>query len=168
MKIISKVLDCVEDAILFIGIAIMIIMNFLNVVCRYLLPQTPFSYTEELTVTLFLWVTMFGVACGFKRVSHTGFSLITERISINAQKVAIVIATLLTSVFIIIVINSGFTLVRNNLRFGNVLPGLKISTAYASAAIPSGGIVILLRVLQAGYTQLMAKNQKTPDISTII
>ena len=58
MKTINKLFDYFEEFMLFIIMAAMIVMNFLNVVFRFLLPQSPFSYTEELTLLLFVWATM--------------------------------------------------------------------------------------------------------------
>ena len=59
MKIIFKVLDILEEGVMILGLIAMVILNFVNVICRFLLPQTPFSYTEELTILIFGWVTMF-------------------------------------------------------------------------------------------------------------
>ena len=75
MKTINKLFDYFEEFMLFIIMAAMIVMNFLNVLFRFLLPQSPFSYTEELTLLLFVWATMIGIACGLKRGSHTGMSV---------------------------------------------------------------------------------------------
>ena len=69
MKKINKSFDIFEELLLVIIMAVMIIMNFLNVIFRYLLPQSPFSYTEEITLLLFVWATMIGIAAGLKRGS---------------------------------------------------------------------------------------------------
>lgn len=42
MKTINKLFDYFEEFMLFIIMAAMIVMNFLNVVFRFLLPQSPF------------------------------------------------------------------------------------------------------------------------------
>ena len=52
MRKINKLFDFLEEFLLVVILAVMIVMNFLNVVFRYLLPQSPFSYTEELTLLL--------------------------------------------------------------------------------------------------------------------
>ncbi|MCD8164525.1 MAG: hypothetical protein LUE09_14195 [Synergistaceae bacterium] len=58
MKKIVFLLSKFEEIIMVAGGLLMVFMNFANVVCRYLLPTTPFSYTEELVVLLFVWVSM--------------------------------------------------------------------------------------------------------------
>ena len=42
MKIIFKVLDILEEGVMILGLIAMVILNFVNVICRFLLPQTPF------------------------------------------------------------------------------------------------------------------------------
>ena len=49
-----KGFNILEEGVMVVGIAVMVLFNFLNVVFRYLLPQTPFSYTEELVVLIFI------------------------------------------------------------------------------------------------------------------
>ena len=80
MKFILHLLDYLEEGVMVIGLGIMVVLNFVNVICRYLMPQTPFSYTEELNTLIFVWITVFGIAYGYKRGSHTGLTLITDRL----------------------------------------------------------------------------------------
>ena len=153
MKKINKFFDIFEELLLVIIMAVMIIMNFLNVIFRYLLPQSPFSYTEEITLLLFVWATMIGIAAGLKRGSHTGMSLITDRIPPRYHKIAIVISTALMCFFACIIIYSGITLVKNNFSYGNILPALNISANWKSMAFPVGGILMLYRSICAGVSQ---------------
>ena len=153
MQKINKFFDFLEEFLLFAIIAVMIVMNFLNVLFRYLLPQSPFSYTEEVTLLLFVWVTMIGIACGIKRGSHTGMSLITDRIPPLYHKVVILISTVLMCLFSGIIVYSGIILVKNNAAFGNILPALKISANWKSMAFPVGGILMIYRSLCAGVSQ---------------
>ena len=57
MEKIFKYIDYIEKAGIVAGLTVMVVMNFLNVICRFFLPQTPFSYTEELTNLIFIWIT---------------------------------------------------------------------------------------------------------------
>ena len=156
MKTINKLFDYFEEFMLFIIMAAMIVMNFLNVLFRYLLPQSPFSYTEELTLLLFVWATMIGIACGLKRGSHTGMSLITDRLPPTYHKIMIVIATGFMCLFAGIVIYSGCLLVKTNSSYGNILPSLNISANWKSAAYPIGGVLMLYRSLYFGVTAFTA------------
>ena len=154
MKVILKILDIIEEGVMLTGLAVMVVMNFVNVVCRFLLPQTPFSYTEELTILLFEWVTMFGIAYGYKKTAHTGLSLITDRLNISGKRVMLIFSTVCTLLLMIIVIWSGSMTVKNQLSHGNVFPGLKISSAWGGMAIPAGGVMIAIRALQVCFEKM--------------
>lgn len=145
---------------MIVGLSIMVVLNFVNVVCRFLLPQTPFSYTEELTILIFGWVTMFGIAYGYKKCAHTGLSLITDKLPDIPQKVMAVFAAVCTLVLMGIIIWSGFKVTMNQINHGNVLPGLKISSAWGGAAVPLGGIMIAIRTIQICICNLMGHNKK--------
>ena len=62
-----------------VGMAVMVLFNFLNVIFRYLLPQTPFSYTEELVVLIFIWVSLFGISYGYRVGAHTVLTIVSDR-----------------------------------------------------------------------------------------
>lgn len=160
MKIINKFFDFFEEFMLVVIMMVMIVMNFLNVVFRYLLPQSPFSYTEEVTLMLFVWATMIGIACGLKRGSHTGMSLITDRIPPVYHKIVIVISTALMCLFSAMVFYSGIILVSNNAKFGNILPALNISANWKSMAFPIGAALMFYRSLYAGVMAFKSADEK--------
>ncbi|MDR1519613.1 MAG: TRAP transporter small permease [Planctomycetota bacterium] len=146
------------------GLFAMVVMNFLNVVCRYLLPQTPFSFTEELTLFLFVWLTMFGISLGYKRSAHTGLSLVTDILPERLKRGCLAAATLCSGGLMVVVFWSGVLLVQNQLKYGNIMPGLKISAAWGGLAVPIGAAVIFFRILQVGVEKLRepAGKETTP------
>lgn len=150
MARINKFFDYFEELVLVGTMLVMIAMNFLNVVFRYLFPQSPFSYTEELTLVLFVWATMFGISCGLKRGAHTGMALLTDRLPPLFHKLAIVLSTLMMCLFSCVLLYSGATLVRNNIAYGNILPSLGVSANWKSAAYPIGALLMLYRSIGSG------------------
>jgi len=157
MRYIFKLLDCIEEGIMIFGVAIMVVMNFVNVVCRFLLPQTPFSYTEELTILIFEWVTMFGIAYGYKKSAHTGLSLVVDLLPKFLQKIMIVFSSLCTIILMGIIIWSSYGMVMNQITHGNVFPGLKISSAWGGAAVLAGAVMIMIRAAQICVLKLSQK-----------
>ena len=149
-KVIGKLHDRLEEIALVLLITAMIIMNFANVVCRYLLPQTPFSYTEELTLVLFVWATMIGISYAFKRGSHTSLTLITDRLPPRIRRYFTLFTTLLCVGLVTIMIWAGFNASLNQISHSQIMSGLKISAAWQSLAIPIGGLLILVRSVEAG------------------
>ncbi|WP_130864106.1 TRAP transporter small permease [Bacilliculturomica massiliensis] len=153
MKYIFLVFDKIEEAGMAIGMLIMVIMNFFNVVCRFLLPQTPFSYTEELTVLIFIWVTMLGISCGYKRASHTGLNILTDKLHGVPKEIVVLFAMVCSAAFAALLFYEGVGMVQNQLAHGQVMPGLQISAAFSGMSLPCGAVFIFIRSIQAGLRE---------------
>lgn len=156
MRILRIVGDKFEEFIMMLGMIAMVTLNFTNVVFRYLFPQTPFSYTEELTLLIFIWVTMLGIACGYKWISHTGLSIVTDILPRVLKRLVLVFATVCSVGLFVMIFYQGILMVQNQLKFGQILPGMKISAATAGAAIPACSVIVILRALQAGIREIKA------------
>lgn len=154
MKRCIAVFDKLEELVIFVGMAVMVTLNFLNVVCRFLLPQTPFSYTEELTVMIFVWITMFGISCAYKKMAHTGLTLLTDRFRHRGKMIFAAIGMAASMLFMAYVIYHGSGMVVNQISHNQILPGLRISASCQSLAIPVGGCVIFLRVIQTSVREI--------------
>ncbi len=152
MKFILHLLDYLEEGVMVIGLGIMVVLNFVNVICRYLMPQTPFSYTEELNTLIFVWITVFGIAYGYKRGSHTGLTLITDRLPKIAALVVLVIGTLCSVAFMGIVFSTSCRMVSNQIEYGNIFPGIGISAAWGGVALPLGALLTIIRAIEACIT----------------
>ena len=70
-----KIFDALEDWFMVLSLGIMLILNFANVVSRYLLSST-LSFTEEITTNLFVWSCFIGASAAAKRGAHLGFDLV--------------------------------------------------------------------------------------------
>jgi TRAP-type C4-dicarboxylate transport system permease small subunit len=151
-----KVLNKFEEVIMVLGMGIMVLFNFLNIVCRYLLPQTPFSYTEELIVLVFVWVSMFGISYGYRKNSHTALTIISDAIHGKGQYGVVVFATMASALFMLLLAQTGYNMVLNQLRFSQILPGMKIPVAIMSTAIPLGAAVTFISILRSGFLELVA------------
>lgn len=151
---IFKGIDFIEKTGIVIGLSIMVVMNFVNVVCRFLLPQTPFSYTEELTNLVFVWITMLGISMGYRTFSHTGLSMVTERMTLKMQVGMAVFAAACTIVLMVFVMKSGLETVSNQIKFHSNFPGLKISKVYGSIAMPMGALLISVSAVSAAAERI--------------
>lgn len=154
MRFCSKILDYIEQGVLVGCSAIMIVLNFFNVICRVLLPQTPFSYTEELTVILFVWTVMFGISYAYKYHAHTSLDLLVEKLPTNAKKIAIIFAMLCSVLLALTMIVTGYHMVATQIRFSQVTAGMKLPQALSGCAIPVGGVLIAFRSIEVGIQSL--------------
>lgn len=152
--IVWKIINCVEESILVVGMCVMVLFNFLNVVCRYLMPQTPFSYTEELVVLIFVWVSMFGISYGYRRGAHTMLTIFTDRIPAYCQPFIVVFSSLASVVLMVLLADTGYGMVMNQIKYGQILPGMQLPMAVVGSAIPFGAALTVLSIIRSGYLEL--------------
>lgn len=145
-----------ESAVMVIGMAVMVFFNFFNVICRYLLPQSPFSYTEELVVIIFLWVTMFGISYGYRKGSHTMLDIFTSHFPPKLQIATVLFSTLCSVVLMVLITKVGYDMVANQVRHNQVTSGMRLPMALSSSAIPIGAAVTVISVLKTGYDEIKA------------
>ena len=149
----SKILDHIEEIILVPGFALMLIINFGNVVSRYIL-RSSWAFTEELCVMMFVYITFFGAAVAVKQRQHLGFTLILDKLTPVWRMIFDTFITICTVIFVVLMIKYGILVCQNQIKFNSMTAALRIPTAYAGACIPIGGIFILLRTVQVYFQDL--------------
>lgn len=157
MKVIKGVLrglDYIEETVIVLLLAFMSVMNFANVFSRKLLSSS-FSFTEELTVMAFVWVTMLGIAVGYKKFAHLGMSYFIEMLPRRGQAIMALFSMLCSLVMIVILIQYGIQMVQGQIMLNARTPAMQLPTAMQGLSIPVGGIFIAIRTLQAGVTQFV-------------
>lgn len=155
MKIVGllgKAFDYLEETLIVIGLAFMTCMNFINVVSRYLFTNS-FSFTEELTIMAFVWISMLGIAAGYKRYAHLGMSYFVEKFPPKGQSILVLFSMLCSVVTMIIMIKYGVEMVQGQIMLNSRTPALQLPSSMQGLAIPVGGVFIAIRSLQAGITQ---------------
>jgi C4-dicarboxylate transporter DctM subunit len=152
---IRYLLDHIEEIVLVPGFAIMLIINFGNVLSRYVLP-TSWAFTEELCVMMFVYVTFFGAAVAVKRRQHLGFNLILDKLPKGARIAVDTLIMLSIVCFLVVMIYYGVLVCENQIRYKSVTAALRISTVYASASIPVSGVLIIIRTVQVYLKDLKA------------
>ena len=151
MRIINKVFTSVEETLVVVGLAFMTVMNFVNVVSRYLFTNS-FSFTEELTVTAFVWITMLGVAIGFKRYAHLGMSYFVDLMPRRMRAVMALLSMVCSFVMVLVMGYVSIEIIRSQITLNATTPAMEMPLYYQSLALPIGAIFILVRVLQAGWS----------------
>lgn len=141
------IFDHIEEIVLVPGFAIMLAVNFGNVLSRYLLP-TSWAFTEELCVMMFVYISFFGAAVAVKQRQHLGFTLILDKLPPVLFLIVDTLITVSILVFIVIMIYYGVIVCQNQLHYGSVTAALRISPAVASACIPVSGVFIVIRTVQ--------------------
>lgn len=148
----TRAFDFFEEGLIVLGLAFMTIMNFVNVVSRYCFTNS-FSFTEEITVLVFVWVSMLGIAAGFKRSAHLGMSYFAELLPRRMQALLALFSMGCSIVMMVIMIDEGVVMVQNQILLGGRTPALELPVTVQGLAIPVGGALIALHVLGAGYRE---------------
>lgn len=82
-------------------IGLMTLLTFANVVLRYGF-NLSIIWSQEVTLVLFAWLVLFGVAYGFKVTAHLGVDAITNMLPPGARKVVALIAGVITVFYAIL------------------------------------------------------------------
>lgn len=151
---ISKIWDYFEEGLCVLLLAFMTVMCFANVLSRYVI-HSSISFTEELTITAFVWISMIGSAVAYKRCAHMSMSFIQDQFSKKNQVWFALLSMICSVAFLAVLIYYGFVMVNNQIMLNSKTPALGFPSAFQGAAIPVGGIFMLIRAIQLGITQII-------------
>lgn len=154
MKLLSTLLARLEEFILVALFAFMAVMNFLNVVCRYCFSSS-FSFTEEVTITAFVWVSMVGIAVGYKRLAHLGMSFLVDNMPKKVQPFMALLSMICSVVLILLLFKYGSEMVSNQMRLGSKTPALGMPMYIQGLSIPVGAIFCLIRAVESGVKEFV-------------
>lgn len=154
MKLLSTLLARLEEFILVALFAFMAVMNFLNVVCRYCFSSS-FSFTEEVTITAFVWVSMVGIAVGYKRLAHLGMSFLVDHMPKKVQPFMALLSMVCSVVLILLLYKYGSEMVSNQIRLGSKTPALGMPMYIQGLSIPVGAVFCLIRAVESGVKEFV-------------
>ena len=143
-----KALDYLEEGLIALSLAVMVMINFGNVLSRYVF-HASWSFSEELMVILFVYNSFLGAALAYRRGAHMGFTILTDSLGGRARKAIVVITTALTLALMGLLANYGAEMVRGQMEYGQRTPALGLPEALAGMAVPLGALLISFRVIQA-------------------
>ena len=150
----EKILDFISKYVFemlgVIGLAVMLIVAFGNVLSRYVLPVS-WAFTEELTCGLFILVSMLGAAVA-----------VTDRLPQNAQKYILIIQGIFSGFFGYLLFDYGTEMVKSEIKLNMKTAALQWPEAIFGSFIPIGGIALIIGsvclVLQ-GLNQFVQKKE---------
>ena len=154
MKLLSLFWEKLEECILVLLFAFMAVMNFLNVVCRYCFSNS-FSFTEEVTITAFVWVSMVGIAVGYKRLAHLGMSFFVDNMPKKIQPFMALLSMVCSVVLIALLFKYGGDMVSNQIRLGSKTPALGMPMYIQGLSIPVGSAFCMIRAIESGIKEFL-------------
>lgn len=82
----GRAVHAFEETVLALLLGLMVLVTFVNVVLRYAL-NTGLIWGLEVTLVLFAWLVMFGIAYGFKITMHLGVDAVLNMVSRRTRRV---------------------------------------------------------------------------------
>lgn len=154
--------DKVEKIILWLLallFAVMVVSLFYQIIMRFLFKSAN-SWSEELTRYSFIWMTMLGSAVATRRSRNMDVDFIVNKMPKLLKRVNTFITKGLIIAFLLVIIVYGISLV--GITFKQLSAGLRIPMACIYAAIPTGGILILIFTIEIIISDI--KNSKVKEV----
>ena len=82
------------SVLMVIGLALMVVLVFTNVVMRYAF-NSGITMSEELSRWLFVWVTFLGAIVAMHEGAHLGTDMLVSRLSVRGKKLCLLLGHLL-------------------------------------------------------------------------
>lgn len=146
MKKLFSILDIsvatINKTIAVVGIALGVILAFVNVVYRYGFDGS-LTWAGELTNYLFIWSALFGAAYGFKMGIHISVTIMLNLFSPIIAKGLVILSHIISFVYLLLSAYLGYELVVLLMDFGEMsvdlnvpmwIPQLVLPLAFAGAA----------------------------------
>lgn len=126
---------------------------------RYVLNATP-TWVEQLALLLVCYIAFLGAAAGVRDDTHLGVSVFRDMLPVKVQKVIMIVIDLILSVFGVVMLIAGMTL----MQFGwdSNLPILNIPESFRTLAITLCGALIALHAGSRGLLRLLTFGQWHP------
>jgi len=144
---VTRLVDRLEEGACVFLLVVMTGVAFVNVITRYLI-RFSLAFTEELVVSLFVWLTLLGTAVAFREGSHLAFTFLVDRSPRTVRRLSIWLAAALGVALFGLLIYFGLGQIRSERMLGTTSEALAIPQWWYTAGIPVFGAVVILRIVQ--------------------
>ena len=139
--------DHLEEGACVLVFVVMTAVAFVNVITRYVV-QYSLAFTEEIVVSLFVWLTLLGSAVAFREGSHLAFTYLVDRAPPAGRRAALWISAALSVLLFVLLIYYGLVQIRSERLLGTTSEALAIPQWWYTAGIPVFGLLIVVRIVQ--------------------
>lgn len=137
----------IEEVVTAVIVFVMFLITVLNVIARYIL-KVPFGWSEEITMSLFVWATMMGASAACARNENLGFSLLVDMIPPRQKRIFQIITQVITVFFFLFIVWNGSQMVQNEISLNMVTPVGRFPEWVFGIAIPIGAAFFIFRTVQ--------------------
>ncbi|WP_029265983.1 TRAP transporter small permease [Virgibacillus alimentarius] len=159
----SKALLYVEYTILASSMAIMAIITFANVLSRFFFGLS-LSFTEEVTINLFVLLTFVGASVGIYKGAHLGFNLLYEKANNVNKVISSIFVGAVIAFFFFVVAYHGLDIVSAQWERGQTTPALGWPQWVFSSAVPFGAVLCIIRTIESTVKSIISiKNESVNE-----
>ncbi len=163
MKKVYAVYCKIEDIIVGLGFAAIVILTFMNAVLRYC--GTPIIYADDLCLLLFSWTAFLGADVAMRYSRLVGMDILVSKLSPKVQKVLQLVVFALMIVMLFVLIRGGLAIIKSNgARPFNTLAAWGINYGAVTASLPVGGMLMILTCLTKIYKVATHFNDDTYNV----
>lgn len=156
----KKILYILNEFENYVGAALLLVMLILltlQVVTRYLF-KFAFTWAEELSTILFVWLVYLGCSAAVLKGQHLRIDLLLNAFKGKAKKAVLILTDLITMAFCAVVIPSMLNVIGNLSARGSTTMLLKIPQDAVYTIIPFALVMTIIRFVQEIIIII-----KTPD-----
>lgn len=157
--VLLKKIENLEVVLIAISFVTMTVITFGNVVSRYLFIKS-WSFTEEITTNLFLWIVFLGASIATKRKGHLGLSIVTDHLSPKLRNIVTGFTTLCSAILFAFLFKYGTNMVINQFLNNSKSPGLNWPEWIYGLSVPVGALILVFRFIELGYKEIRGFNNK--------
>lgn len=158
-----KFLDKAEEWTCAIMLFFMAILAFINVIVRYLTTFS-FSFSEELLVNLFVWITMLGASIATRKGALLGVTFLVDRLPTGLKKVVSLAVTFCGVILFLLLTFHGVDMVRSEYRSGMTTYSMALPMWIFGLAVPVCAFLLIARTIQRGVDEWKALSLNAPKV----
>jgi TRAP-type C4-dicarboxylate transport system permease small subunit len=155
MKWVWDRLSHIENYLLLISLPLMLILVFTATVFRYFRLGS-FTSAEEASRYIMIWLAFAGINVGIKNDAHLGLSFFVDMLPPERRKVCYCIRFALMALFGCLLSYYTFRVIRTQIKYPQISPGMGIPIWWAYTAVLFGSIMMVVRVCQATLQKFRA------------
>ena len=143
MKFLKLVDKFVATLLIMLMLAVVLAISW-QVFARYIIGQ-PSTVSSELARFALMWIGMLGAAYCYRLNCHLSLNVITQKLTIKAQKYTEAFSHLVIVIFaVVVLVIGGLKLVMLTLNPVQLSPVLEMKIAYVYAVLPLSGVLIFI------------------------
>lgn len=132
---------------------VMATLAFINILTRYF-TNISLAFSEEVEVSLLVYLTMLGTAVGFKRGLHLGLVFLVQWLPRRAQRWLGVGGAVLASGLFLALLYFSVRQIQDEIAMATTSEALAIPQWWYTLGLPLGSIIIVARIIQASRRAL--------------